>query len=89
MLRELAEQTGAGALAIASMFFFLAVWVAITLRVFTTRREDLDARARLALEGDEAPGPRAPGSDALARGSEIGAQARQGRRIESGAGTEA
>jgi hypothetical protein len=77
VLQELAAQTGATAFAIASMLFFLVVWVAITLRVFTTRREDLDARARLALEGDDAPG------------SDLGATARQGRRTESGAGTEA
>jgi hypothetical protein len=53
MLQELAARTGASAWAIASMLFFLAVWVAITVRVFTARRDDLDARARLALEGDE------------------------------------
>lgn len=52
MLQELAAQTDASAWTIASMIFFLVVWVAIAWRVFRTRPEDLEARARLALEGD-------------------------------------
>jgi cbb3-type cytochrome oxidase subunit 3 len=55
MLQELAAQTGATAWAIGSMLFFLAVWVAITLRVVFARREEMDARARLPLEEDEGP----------------------------------
>jgi hypothetical protein len=56
MLQELAARSGATAWAIASMLFFLAVYLVIAVRVFRTRPEDLDARARLALEGDETPG---------------------------------
>jgi hypothetical protein len=59
MLQELAARTGAGALVIASMLFFLAVYVVIAVRVYRARNEDMDARARLALEGD--PGPEGPG----------------------------
>ena len=52
MLQELAAQTGAGVWAIASMCFFVAAWIGIAVWVFRTRPEDLEARARLALEGD-------------------------------------
>ena len=55
MLQELTARTGATAWAIASMLFFLAVWVFVTVRVFRARPEDLDARARLPLEGDGDP----------------------------------
>ena len=53
MLQELAARTGAADWAIASMLFFLAIWLVITVRVFRTRPEELEARARLALEGDD------------------------------------
>jgi hypothetical protein len=52
MLQELAARTGASGWAIASMLFFLVVWLVIAVRVFRTRPEELEARARLALEGD-------------------------------------
>jgi hypothetical protein len=52
MLQELAAQTGAADWAIASMLFFVVVWLVIAARVFRTRPEDMEARARLALEGD-------------------------------------
>ena len=52
MLQELAARTDAASWAIASMLFFLAVYVVITVAVFRARPEDLEARARLALEGD-------------------------------------
>jgi hypothetical protein len=55
MLQELAARTGATAWAVASMFFFIAVWVFIAVRTFRARAEDLDAHARLPLEGDGAP----------------------------------
>ncbi len=55
MLQELAARTGATAWAIASMLFFLAVWVFVAVRVFRTRPEELDAQARLPLEGDGEP----------------------------------
>lgn len=62
MLQELAARTGATFWAIASMLFFLAVWVFVTVRVFRTRPEELDAQARLPLEGDgAAPGGRPAG----------------------------
>jgi hypothetical protein len=63
MLQELAARTGAAGWAIASMLFFLAVWVAITVRVFRTRREEMDARARLALEGDGGSPSERPSED--------------------------
>ena len=52
MLQELAAGSGAAVWAIASLIFFLVVWLVIAARVFRARPEDLDARARLALEGD-------------------------------------
>ena len=52
MLQELAAQTGAGVWAIASMFFFVVAWLGIAVWVVRIRPEDLEARARLALEGD-------------------------------------
>jgi hypothetical protein len=52
MLQELAAQTGASAWAIGSMIFFVVAWVAIAVWVVRIRPEDLDTRARLALEGD-------------------------------------
>ena len=45
-------QTGASGWAIGSMIFFVAAWAVIAWRVYRARAEDLDARARLALEGD-------------------------------------
>lgn len=54
MLQELAARTGATAWAVGSMLFFLAVWVFIALRTVRARPEDLDALARLPLEGDGA-----------------------------------
>ena len=53
MLQDLAAQTGAAAWAIASMLFFLAIWLLIVVRVMRARPEDMDTKARLALEGDE------------------------------------
>ncbi len=52
MLQELAAQTGAAAWAIGSMLFFLAAWVAVAVRVIRSRREDMDALARLPLDED-------------------------------------
>jgi hypothetical protein len=54
MLQELAARTGATLWAVASMLFFIGVWVWIAVGVFRARSEDMDACARLALEGDEA-----------------------------------
>ena len=52
MLPQLATDTGATGWAIASMLFFLGFWLVVTVRVFRTRDEVLDAQARLPLEGD-------------------------------------
>jgi hypothetical protein len=52
VLQELAAQTGAAAWAIGSMLFFLAAWVAVAARVIRSRREDMDALARLPLDED-------------------------------------
>jgi len=52
MLQELAAQTGATAWAIASLLFFLGIWLVITVQVLRTPDATLEARARLALEGD-------------------------------------
>jgi hypothetical protein len=53
VLQELAAQTGASAWAIGSMLFFLAAWLGIALWVVRSRPEDMAARARLPLDGDE------------------------------------
>jgi hypothetical protein len=53
MLQELATETGASFWAIGSMLFFLAVWVAVAIRVVRSRVEDMDALARLPFEGDD------------------------------------
>ena len=52
MLQQLIAETGATGWAIASMLFFLGIWLVVTLRVFRARDEVLDAYARLPLEGD-------------------------------------
>ncbi len=52
MLQELAAQTGTAAWAISSMLFFLAAWIGVVVWVVRARREDMDARARLPLDGD-------------------------------------
>jgi cbb3-type cytochrome oxidase subunit 3 len=54
VLQELTAQTGAAAWVIGSMLFFLAAWVAVVVWVVRSRREDMDARARLPLDGDDA-----------------------------------
>jgi hypothetical protein len=53
MLQELAARSGATVWVVASMLFFIAVWVWIVIGVFRARSEDMDARARLALEGED------------------------------------
>ena len=56
MLQELAARTGASAWAIGSMLFFLAIYLIVAVRVFRARPEDLEAQARLVLEGDDGSG---------------------------------
>jgi low affinity Fe/Cu permease len=65
MLQELASQTGASVWVIGSMIFFVVAWLGIAVWVVRTRTDVLEARARLALEGEaddgqaEPPGTRA------------------------------
>lgn len=54
MLQELAARSGATIWVVASMLFFIAAWVWIAVSVFRARSDDMDACARLALEGDDA-----------------------------------
>jgi hypothetical protein len=53
MLQELAARTGAVTWVIASMLFFIACWVVIAVWLFRARSEDLDAHARLPLDGED------------------------------------
>lgn len=66
MLQELAARTGASAWAVASMLFFIGVWVLVAVRVVRARREEMDARARLPFEDGGAPVefPEGPGRKA-------------------------
>jgi hypothetical protein len=80
MLQELAAQTGAAAWAIGSMLFFLAVFVAVVVWVVLKRPEEMQARARLPLEGED--GIRDRGSGIGDQGSGIGGQG--ARRPDSG-----
>jgi hypothetical protein len=57
MLQELAAQTGAGAFVVGAMFFFIAVWIGVFVRVLRTSPADLDARARLPLDDPPSRGP--------------------------------
>ncbi|MCL4846336.1 MAG: hypothetical protein KJ066_07375 [Acidobacteria bacterium] len=57
MLQELAAQTGAGAFVIGAMFFFIAVWIGVFVRVLRTSPADLESRARLPLDDPPARGP--------------------------------
>ncbi|MEZ5417529.1 MAG: hypothetical protein R2708_09305 [Vicinamibacterales bacterium] len=56
MLQELGASTGAAVWATASMLFFVAVYLVVAVRTFRARPEDLDARARLALDDDDGRG---------------------------------
>ncbi|MGE3843805.1 MAG: hypothetical protein AB7I50_19710 [Vicinamibacterales bacterium] len=50
MLQELAARTQAAPWAIASMLFFLVVWVVIMIRLYRMSNDVLAAQARLALD---------------------------------------
>jgi hypothetical protein len=56
VLQELAGATSAPAWAIASMLFFLGVWLAIAIATWRARPEAMRERSRLPLDG-EADGP--------------------------------
>jgi hypothetical protein len=66
MLQDLA--TGAStALATASLVFFVAIYALVVVRVVRARNEDLDARARMALDDERLAGVDAPGRAAHLR----------------------
>jgi len=67
MLQELTASTGASLWAIASMLFFIAVYLVVTVRVVRAGNDELDARARMALDDTEAGAAPATG-DAAAQG---------------------
>jgi hypothetical protein len=60
MLQELAGQTGASGWAIASMLFFLAVWLVMAVRVLRARPEAMSERARMPFDEGEAPEAASP-----------------------------
>lgn len=53
MLEELTAQTGAGTWATASLLFFIAVYLIVSIRTYRTPTSELDAKARLALDDEE------------------------------------
>ncbi|MDX9735743.1 MAG: hypothetical protein RBU36_16565 [Thermoanaerobaculia bacterium] len=57
MLQELARESAAPGWAIASMLFFLGVWLALAVRVVRARPDALAAQARLPLADDEVASP--------------------------------
>jgi hypothetical protein len=57
VLQELAGRTGAPGWAIASMLFFLGLWLAIALATWRARPEAMDERSRLPLDGEADPAP--------------------------------
>lgn len=52
MLQELGASTNAATWAVASMLFFIAVYLVATVQVFRTRTDEMDARARMALDDE-------------------------------------
>lgn len=56
MPRDLLAQSPLLALPLVAMFIFIVVWVAATVRVMTRSRVEMDAAARLPLEGDHERG---------------------------------
>ena len=59
MLQQLAGETGASGWAIASMLFFLGVWLAIGAWVWRARPETMTAHARMPLSDEGAAHPAA------------------------------
>ena len=57
MLQDLAAQTGAQIWAIASMLFFLLVFLVVALLVWRTEPEVANSCARLPLAADDQAGP--------------------------------
>lgn len=67
MLQELGASTNASTWAVASMLFFVAVYVVVAVQVFRARPDELDARARMALD-EAAPGTAPAPLDAARQG---------------------
>lgn len=51
MLQDLATNLST-TLAVASLLFFIAVYIIVTIGVFRTGADELDARARMALDDE-------------------------------------
>ena len=59
MLQELAAQSeGASSWAVASMIFFFVFFLVVSVRVLRTRRDVLEAQARLVLDDEPGAGTR-------------------------------
>jgi hypothetical protein len=54
MLQDLATNLST-TLAVASLLFFVAVYIVVTVGVFRTAAEDLEMRARLVLDDETRP----------------------------------
>jgi hypothetical protein len=66
MLQELTSR-GASLWAVASMLFFIVVYLVVAVRVARTGADELDARARMALD-DTVTGAAPAASDPAAQG---------------------
>lgn len=66
MLQELTS-SGASMWAVGSMLFFIAVYLVVAVRVVRTGADELDARARMALD-DAGPSHPPAARDAAAHG---------------------
>jgi hypothetical protein len=56
VLQELAGETGASGWAVASMLFFLGIWLAVAIGVWRARPETMSERARMPLDDGDAAG---------------------------------
>lgn len=53
MLQEMTAETGAGMWATASLLFFIAVYVFVSVRLYFTPSHHLDEQARMVLDDSE------------------------------------
>jgi hypothetical protein len=60
MHRDLLAQSPLLVLPLIAMFAFMAVWVIAAIRVMTRSRQEMDAAARLPLDGAPERAPLAP-----------------------------
>jgi len=88
MLQELGASTDASSWAVASMLFFIAVYLVATVQVFRKRADEMDARARMALDP---PSPEATEGKPWPGASEgrPWPEATEGRRLNEDAGEHA